>query len=81
MRDGHEEIAMKRFLVLIVVVAAVASLSGCQTCRRMGSWFNRGDACGEPPPPSCPPGVPRATMMIPTSPQILPGPIEIAPIN
>ncbi len=72
---------MKRFMVLVVVVA-LASQSGCQACRnKMGSWFNRGDACGEPPPPACPPGVPRATVMYPTSPQVLPGPIEIAPVN
>jgi hypothetical protein len=72
---------MKRIMVLVLAIAAVASLGGCQACRKMGGWFSKGDACGEPPPPACPPGVPRATMMYPTSPQVLPGPIEIAPVN
>jgi hypothetical protein len=71
---------MKRVLFVLLLAVAVANLSGCHACRRMGSWFNRGDSC-EPPPPSCPPGVPRATVMYPSSPQVLPGPIEIAPAN
>jgi hypothetical protein len=63
----------------------VASLSGCNTCRRMsGGWFNRGDRANVCPPPDCPPGMPQATMMMPGtmmpgSPQVLPGPIEVAP--
>ena len=73
---------MKRAILLTVVALVVASLTGCQACRNMmGGWFNRGDQCGEPPPSACPPGVPRATVMFPSSPQILPGPIEIAPVQ
>lgn len=73
---------MKKLIFLTVAALVVASLSGCQTCRRMSGWFNRGDECGEVQPPSaCPPGVPRATMMYPSSPGVLPGPIEIAPLN
>jgi hypothetical protein len=75
---------MKRVLFLMLLAAAVANLAGCHACRKMGGWFNRGDACGEPPPPACPPGVPRATVGYPSymsSPQVLPGPIEIAPAN
>lgn len=72
---------MKKLMLLAVVAVVVSSQSGCQTCRRMGSWFHRGDECGEAPPTTCPPGVPRATFMMPGSPQVLPGPIEIAPAN
>jgi hypothetical protein len=73
---------MKKAILLTVAALIVASLTGCHSCgRMMGSWFNRGDQCGEAPPPSCPPGVPRATVMYPSSPQILPGPIEIAPVQ
>jgi hypothetical protein len=72
---------MKKAILLTVAAMLIASLSGCHTCRNMfGGWFNRGDDCA-PPPAACPPGVPRATMMIPSSPQILPGPIEVAPVN
>ncbi len=71
---------MKKAILLTVAAVLIASLSGCHWCRNMGGWFNRGDDC-EPPPAACPPGVPRATMMIPSSPQILPGPIEVAPVQ
>lgn len=70
---------MKKAILLTAAALVLTSLSGCHWCR-MGSWFNRGDDCA-PPPAACPPGVPRATMMIPTSPQILPGPIEVAPVQ
>ena len=72
---------MKKLILLTLAALVVGSLSGCRMCRSVGSWFNRGDDCYEAAPPACPPGVPRATMMIPSSPQILPGPIEIAPAN
>ena len=71
---------MKRALLVMLLAVAAIELSGCHTCRRIGGWFNRGDAC-DPPPSACPPGVPRATVMYPSSPQVLPGPIEIAPVN
>ena len=68
----------KVVISLAGVALLVASLSGCNTCRQMTcGWFNRGDKCC--PPPACPPGMPQATMMLPTTPQVLPGPIEIAP--
>lgn len=73
---------MKKAILLTVAALLVGSLTGCHTCRNMmGGWFNRGDQCGEPPPAACPPGVPRATVMYPSSPQVLPGPIEIAPVQ
>jgi hypothetical protein len=66
------------FAILLALVAW--SMGGCNTCRQaMGGWFNRGDHCNVPPPVDCPPGMPRATMMLPGTPQVLPGPIEIAP--
>ncbi|MCI0357638.1 MAG: hypothetical protein L0211_04020 [Planctomycetaceae bacterium] len=68
---------MKKAILLTLAALVVASLTGCHLCR---GWFNRGDDCA-PPPAACPPGVPRATMMIPSSPQILPGPIEVAPVQ
>jgi hypothetical protein len=72
---------MKKAILLMVAALVVSSLTGCQCCRDWcGGWFNRGDNCA-PPPSACPPGVPRATMMIPSSPQILPSPIEIGPAN
>ena len=67
------------FKVSVVAAVVTASLAGCNTCRQMtGGWFNRGDRCVTAPP-DCPPGMPRATMMLPGTPQVLPGPIEIAP--
>jgi len=75
---GEEE-PMKKF---VLVIAVCAALMGCSTCRQMcGGWFNRGDRCNVCPPADCPPGVPRAQFMMPGSPQVLPGPIEIAPVN
>jgi len=70
----------KRLLMLIGVVVTIASLAGCSSCGRSSScssWFNRGDRCC--PPPACGPGGPQATMMLPTTPQVMPGQIEIAP--
>ena len=68
----------KKVLLLLATALVIVTLSGCSSCRSMtGGWFNRGDRCC--PPPACPPGVPQATMMLPGSPQMLPGPIEIAP--
>jgi hypothetical protein len=72
---------MKKLIGLTVLALLTASLTGCHACRSLGGWFNRGDQCGEVAPPACPPGVPRATMMIPSTPGVLPGPIEIAPVN
>lgn len=76
---------MKRLILLTFLALTASSLTGCHSCRQMTcGWFNRGDQC-DYGPPDCPPGVPRATMMVPTSPQmmpsgqVLPGPIEIAP--
>jgi hypothetical protein len=73
---------MKKLIVLTILTLTVTSLAGCHTCRRIcGGWFNRGDRCVEYPSADCPPGVPRATMMPPGATQVLPGPIEIAPLN
>jgi hypothetical protein len=70
---------MKTLLIVMTLLFAAASTAGCNTCRQaMGGWFNKGDRCA-PPPMDCPPGMPRATMMLPATPQVLPGPIEIAP--
>jgi hypothetical protein len=67
---------------IVLVVAVCAALTGCSTCRQMcGGWFNKGDRCNVCPPPDCPPGMPRTQFMMPGSPQVLPGPIEIAPVN
>lgn len=75
---------MKKLLFLVALTITVASLAGCNSCRQSlcGGWFNRGDRCDDAPPADCVPGMPRATMMVPSvSPQVLPGPIEIAPTN
>jgi hypothetical protein len=64
--------------VLFAAALMLASLAGCNTCRQMTcGWFNKGDKCC--PPPDCAPGAPRTMMMLPSTPQVLPGPIEIAP--
>ena len=69
----------KTFWIVTTLALAAVSTAGCNTCRQtMGGWFNRGDRCA-PPPVDCPPGMPQATMMLPGTPQVLPGPIEIAP--
>jgi hypothetical protein len=75
--------AMKNLFFAALLAATLASLAGCSACRNMcGGWFNRGDRCNDCPPADCAPGMPRATMMYPSSaPQVLPGPIEIAPTN
>ena len=71
---------MRKVIGLLMVMALLASLSGCHTCRRMtGGWFDRGDRCEPPPPADCPPGMPRASMMYPSGTTVLPGPIEVAP--
>ena len=69
----------KKIVILFAsALLVLASVNGCSRCRQTTcSWFNRGDKCC--PPPACPPGMPQATMMLPTTPQVLPGPIEIAP--
>ena len=68
----------KKIFLLISLGVVVNGLAGCSSCRQMGGgWFNRGDKCC--PPPACAPGVPQAQMMLPTTPQVLPGPIEVAP--
>ena len=72
---------MQRFVLITLLGLGSLSLAGCHLCRSAGGWFNRGDRCDMPPPSDCAPGVPRATMMLPSSPQVLPGPIEIAPTN
>ena len=72
----------KAILLTALAVLVVTSLAGCNTCRRLtGGLFNRGDRCDDFPPADCPPGMPRATMMYPGTPQVLPGPIEMAPVN
>jgi hypothetical protein len=72
---------MRNKLIILGVLAVIAAnMAGCNTCRQMtGGWFNRGDKCNVCPPPDCPPGMPRATMMLPGTPQVMPGPIEVAP--
>jgi hypothetical protein len=73
---------MRKLTLLTVIALVVTTLSGCNTCRRMtGGWFNRGDRCDACPQPDCAPGMPRATMMLPGTQQVLPGPIEVAPLN
>jgi len=68
----------KKVLIAAALAIVLASLPGCSRCRQMaGSCFNRGDKCC--PPPACGPGVPQATMMLPSTPQVLPGQIEVAP--
>ena len=71
---------MLRNLMVVMLLALSIGAVGCNTCRQsMCSWFNKGDRCDVAPPVDCPPGMPRATMMLPGTPQVLPGPIEIAP--
>jgi hypothetical protein len=71
---------MKSFVLMVAVCAA--TLAGCSTCRQWcGGLFNRGDKCNVCPPPDCPPGMPRSTLMVPGSMPVLPGPMEIAPLN
>lgn len=71
---------MKKTILLAGLAIAFGTLGGCNSCRpTTGSWFNRGDRCNVAPPPGCPPGMSQGAMMLPTTPQVLPGPIEIAP--
>jgi hypothetical protein len=77
---AEEETMTKNLFLMAGMMLALTSLAGCSTCRQMsGGWFNRGDRCNVCPPPNCPPGMPQATMMLPGTPQVMPGPIEIAP--
>ena len=69
---------MRKVIGLTVLTVLLASLAGCHTCRQMTSgWFDRGDRCGPPPQPDCPPGMPRASVMYPGTTTVLPGPIEV----
>jgi hypothetical protein len=83
-----------RQLILVTLLGLLAlSSAGCASrngCREsggghfshFGKFFNRGDRCDDCPPADCAPGIPQATMMYPSGPpQVLPGPIEIAPVN
>ena len=69
---------MRKLMMVTMVALAVASLAGCNTCRRMTSgWFNHGDRCDYPPPPAdCPPGVPRASAVIHPKPSLSPQPVS-----
>jgi hypothetical protein len=70
----------KKLVLLTGAALAIAIFAGCHSsCRTGGSWFNRGGRCNVCPPPDCPPGLPQAQMMLPATPQVMPGPIEIAP--
>jgi hypothetical protein len=77
----EEKIMAKNLFLLAGIALALTSLTGCHSCRQMtGGWFNRGDRCNVCPPPNCPPGgIPQGAMMLPGSPQVMPGPIEVAP--
>ena len=81
--DSHElclEIwrrpAMKRFILLCLIVGAALSASGCNSCRRpILGWFNRGDNCNP-----CMDG--HTTMLAPSDvPYTLPGPTNVTPTN
>ena len=76
------------------VLSGCASNNGCEGRSSGGhfghfsKWFNRGDKCDDCPPggygagyPGEFDGGPQATMMMPGPPQVLPGPIEVAPTN
>lgn len=71
---------MRKLTWLVAVVVVASTLAGCSCRRPFANWFNRGDDCNEVEP-DCVPGMPRGAMMIPSSPQMMPGPIEIAPTN
>jgi hypothetical protein len=76
----EEDLTMKKVMLLLTVVILAASLAGCNSCRRAGGLFNRGDRCDECPPMDCGPAGPRAMMMAPGSTTVMPGgPIEIVP--
>lgn len=85
---------MKKLILFALLGLLAAGSTGCASrngCRESGGGghfshfgrlFNRGDRCDDCPPADCAPGIPQATMMYPSSsPQVLPGPIEIAPVN
>jgi hypothetical protein len=73
--------------LIAVAGTGCASRDGCRESRgghfsHFTKLFNRGDRCDECFEDNCGPGgMPAATMMYPPSPQVLPGPIEIAPTN
>jgi hypothetical protein len=70
----------KKLVLLLAVAMLVTSLAGCNACRRAaGGLFNRGGRCDECPPDGFVPGGPQSTLMVPGSPTVMPGPIEIAP--
>lgn len=71
---------MRKLTLFVAAVVVASSLAGCSCRRPFANWFNRGDDCNDVEP-GCVPGVPQGAMMIPSSPQMMPGPIEIAPTN
>ncbi|ADB16217.1 hypothetical protein Psta_1542 [Pirellula staleyi DSM 6068] len=70
---------MKRLFLLASMAIIALGVSGCGCNRPFMSLFSRGDNCA----PACEPGFgPRATTMYaPSAPQVLPGPIEVTPVN
>lgn len=72
---------MKRLFLLASMAVVALSVSGCGCNRPFMNLFSRGDNCE----PVCAPGgsawAPRATMFPPAAPQVLPGPIEVTPVN
>ena len=69
----------KKLLLMTGLAAGRSRAERLHWCGTSSSWFNRGGRCNVCPPPDCPPGIPQAQMMVPTTPQVMPGPIDVAP--
>lgn len=75
---------MKKVLVLVTLAMLLAGAGGCRSCGSGWGWFNRGDSCGPPP---CPPsgcttsGWQTRSYAPGAQPMVLPGPIEVAPLQ
>ena len=77
---------MKKMLALAALTLLALTQSGCSSCNRpFMNWFNRGDDCNTAAcaPPGCAPGGGWQTRGFAPSagPMVLPGPIEVAPVQ
>jgi hypothetical protein len=82
-QSGDEK--MKKVFALAALAVLLASANGCSSCRSSGwGWFNRGDNCGPPPcaPSGCATSGWQQRNYVPgAQPMVLPGPIEVAPLQ
>ncbi len=73
---------MSRLFAISLLVLVALTASGCGCNRPLLNLFNRGDSCAPACGPSYGPGPAAYGGPVTTGlPQVLPGPIEVGPVN